>query len=365
MKRLESLDALRGFDMLFIMGGASLVAAIAQMFPESAVWTALGEQMHHVSWDGLRHHDTIFPLFLFIAGVSFPFSLNKQIENGRTDRQIYLKIVKRGLMLVFWGLVYNGLMKFEFDTLRFCSVLSRIGLGWMCGALIYTSVKSTRARLAIIAGILIGYWLITILIPAPDGGGADVFSKQGNIACYLDRVILGRHCYREDYDPEGLFSTIPAIATALMGMMSGNLLRQEKLNGNKKALYLAAAGIVMALTGWLWNFVYPINKALWSSSFVCAVAGYSLLMLALFYYIIEVKGWRKWAKFFIVIGMNSITIYLAQRFFPFWEPQHRLLDGFINLFPEALHQVMVELTYILTCWAFLFFLYKHKIFFKV
>ena len=121
----------------------------------------------------------------------------------------------------------------------------------------------------------------------------------------------------------------------------------------------------MALIGWAWNFIYPINKALWSSSFVCAVAGYSLLMFALFYYIIDIKGWRKWAKFFVVIGMNSITIYLAQRFFPFWEPQHRLLDGIINLFPDVLHQVMVELTYILTCWAFLYFLYKHKIFFKV
>lgn len=365
MKRLESLDALRGFDMLFIMGGSSLVLALAQLFPDSAVWTAIGEQMSHVSWDGLRHHDTIFPLFLFIAGISFPFSLSKQIENGRTSQQIYLKIVRRGLMLVFLGLVYNGLMKFHFDTLRFCSVLSRIGLGWMFAALIYTSVKSNKIRFSIIGGILVGYWLVTILIPAPDGAGADVFSKQGNIACYLDRVMLGRHCYREDYDPEGLFSTIPAIATALLGMLAGELVKKDSLSGNKKTLCLALAGIVLAIVGWAWNFICPINKALWSSSFVCAVAGYSFLMFALFYYIVDVRGWRKWAKFFVVIGLNSITIYLAQRFFPFWEPQHRLLDGFIDLFPETLHQVMVELTYILTCWAFLFFLYKHKIFFKV
>jgi len=268
-------------------------------------------------------------------------------------------------MLVFLGLIYNGMLDFEFSTLRFCSVLSRIGLGWMFGALIYASVKNNKIRLGIIAAILIGYWLVTILISAPDANGADVFSKQGNIACYLDRVILGAHCFRPEYDPEGLFSTVPAIATAMLGMLTGELVRMNDLSGNKKTLYIALAGIILALIGWGWNFIYPINKALWSSSFVCAVAGYSLLMFALFYYIIDVKGWRKWAKFFVVIGLNSITIYLAQRFFAFWEPQHRLLDGFINLFPENLHQVMVELTYILTCWAFLFFLYKHKIFFKV
>lgn len=150
MKRLESLDALRGFDMIFIMGGSSLVVAIAQLFPDSSIWVAIGEQMSHVSWDGLRHHDTIFPLFLFIAGISFPFSLNKQLENGKSIQDIYLKIIRRGLMLVFLGLVYNNLMKFEFDTLRFCSVLSRIGLGWMFGALIFTSVKSNRIRAALL-----------------------------------------------------------------------------------------------------------------------------------------------------------------------------------------------------------------------
>ena len=178
-QRLQSLDALRGFDMFFIMGGATLIAAIAAFWPNDFTqW--LAAQMDHVKWDGLAHHDTIFPLFLFIAGISFPFSLNKQLENGKSIQDIYLKIIRRGLMLVFLGLVYNNLMKFEFDTLRFCSVLSRIGLGWMFGALIFTSVKSNRIRAAIIAGILLGYWLITILIPAPDANGADVFSKQGD-----------------------------------------------------------------------------------------------------------------------------------------------------------------------------------------
>ena len=365
-KRLESLDALRGFDMLFIMGGSSQLVALAAPFPESSFWQFVEQQMHHVKWEGLAHHDTIFPLFLFIAGISFPFSLDKQRLNGRTSQQIYWKIIKRGLILVLLGLIYNNMLKFEFATLRFPSVLARIGLGWMFGALIYCQVKSWKARLITIMAILVGYWLIMALIPAPDApAGVGVFSKEGSIACYLDRIILGAHAYRPEYDPEGIFSTVPAIGTALMGMTAGDWVKREDISGNKKVLGLALAGIILAALGWIWNFAFPINKALWSSSFACAVAGYSFLMFALFYYIIDVKGWRKWAKFFVVIGLNSITIYLAQRFIPLWDTQHRIFDGFINLFPDSLHQLMVEITYIATCWGLLYFLYRHRIFLKV
>lgn len=366
MKRLESLDALRGFDMIFIMGGASLVAAVAALFPDSSVWNFLGDQMSHAQWAGLKHHDTIFPLFLFIAGVTWPFSLQNQLDKGKTPRQIHLKVVKRGLMLVFLGLLYNGLLNLHLDTLRFCSVLSRIGLGWMFGALIYTAVKSNKVRLSIVAAILVGYWLVMAFVSAPDApAGADIFSKEGSIACWIDKTILGAHSYRPEYDPEGLFSTIPAIATALLGMLAGELIRCEKLSGNRKSLLLLLAGIGMAVLGWLWNFVFPINKALWSSSFVCAVAGYSFLMLSAFYYIIDVRGWRKWAKFFVVIGLNSITIYMAQRFNLLDGIQHRVFDGCINLVPEEFRRVAEEISWIATCWIFLYILYRKRIFLKV
>ena len=156
-QRLQSLDALRGFDMLFIMGGASLFVALATLFP-NPFFQAIAGQMEHVEWNGLAHHDTIFPLFLFIAGISFPFSLEKQRGKGMTEGAIYKKIVRRGITLVFLGLVYNGLLSFEFDHLRCASVLARIGLGWMFAALLFVRF-GWKARAGITVLILVGYWL--------------------------------------------------------------------------------------------------------------------------------------------------------------------------------------------------------------
>ena len=367
MKRLESLDALRGFDMFFIMGGAGLIVSIANCFPESTFWHTIATQMNHVEWKGLRHHDTIFPLFLFIAGISFPFSLERQRSAGKSTREIYAKILRRGITLVLLGMIYNNLLTLNFNEVRFCSVLGRIGVAWMFAAMIYTITKKHTLQCGITAGILVTYWLIMALIPAPDYPDADIFSKEGSIACYIDRIILGAsHMYKPIYEPEGLLSNIPAIATALIGMMSGAWIKEkQRMSGTKKALVLVAAGIVLALIGWAWSHVFPINKALWSSSFVCAVAGYSLIMLALFYYIIDVRGWRKWAHAFVVIGMNSITIYMAQRFIAFGTTSHRLLDGLASILPEQAGAIVYHTGYILICWLFLYFLYKKKVFLRI
>lgn len=369
MKRLESLDALRGFDMFFISGGAALLVALAALFPDNGVWQTIEEHMHHVDWDGLRHHDTIFPLFLFIAGISWPMSLAAQRERGASCSSIYLKILRRGVTLFLLGMIYGGLLNMQWDTQRICSVLGRIGLAWMFGALIYTSVSDWRRILGVVVTLLVGYWLVNVLLVAPDvAPGTDPLSREGNIGCYLDRVILGAHCYRPGlYDPEGLFSTIPAIGTALLGMLTGRFVLAEdpRLTPQRKALWLALAGVACAVIGWGWGLFYPINKALWSSSFVMAVAGYSLLMFALFYYIIDVRGWRRWDFFFVVIGMNSITIYLTQRMGLYDDVYHFLSDGTVSLFPESLQPVAAELAYIAVWWCFLWLLYRHKIFLKV
>ena len=363
--RLMSIDALRGFDMLFIMGGAALLVALAEWFPCSFT-QAIAEQMDHVEWHGLRHHDTIFPLFLWLAGISFPFSLAKQRANGRTSWQIHRKIIVRGLMLVFLGVVYNGLLDFDFETLRYASVLGRIGLAWMFAALIYIHT-GWKTRVGITALLLVGYWLVAGFIPAPDGNGEDIFSAQGSFVGYVDRILLPGRIYYGNIDPEGILSVIPAIGTALLGMFTGELVRskREGLTPGKKVLWMVLGGIILLVVGLLWNEVFPINKKMWTSSFVLVVGAYSVLMFALFYYIIDVLQWRKWTLFFTVIGMNSITIYLAQRFIRFSYTSEKLFSGLIKFMPENSQAFFTQVAYIAVCWLFLYFLYKKKVFLKV
>ena len=365
-KRLESLDALRGFDMLFIMGFASLVTAICALFPNGSD-CFLAQQMEHVDWNGLRHLDTIFPLFLFIAGVSFPFSYAKQCANGAGRAGIYWKIFRRGIVLFLLGLVCNGLFKLHFDTLRICSVLGRIGFAWMFAALFFINFKP-RSRAVIAAVLLLGYWFLC-MVPAPDVPGADPLSKEGCLAGYIDRMVFGPdHLYSEKiFDPEGILSTLPAIVTAMLGMFTGEFVRvpEQKLSGNKKTVLMFAAAAVMLAAGLVWSNWFPVNKMLWTSTFVLVVGAYSLAMFALFYWIIDVKGWNGWTLFFKVIGMNSITIYIAPRFIDFGKATEFFMGGVIGLCPEQIGNIIYLVTYLALCWLFLYFLYKKKIFLRV
>ena len=314
-QRLQSLDALRGFDMLFIMGGASLFVALATLFP-NPFFQAIAGQMEHVEWNGLAHHDTIFPLFLFIAGISFPFSLEKQRGKGMMEGAIYKKIVRRGITLLF------------------------VRFGW-------------KVRAGITVLILVGYWLAMAFVPVPDAGGAGPFTLEGNLVGYIDRLFLPGRLHETVFDPEGLFSTVPAIATAMLGMFTGEWikLRKEGLTDRKKVLCLVGAGAVLL--------------KLWTSSFVCVVGAYSVWMFALFFYIIDVLGWRKWTLFFTVIGMNSITIYLAQRFIRFSYTSEAIFGGLAKLMPETAQPLVSAIAYIAVCWGFLYFLYRQRIFLKV
>ena len=366
-KRLESLDALRGFDMLFIMGLATLVYNLCCLFPNGGEsW--LAHQMQHVPWHGLAHHDTIFPLFLFIAGMTFPFSLANKREKGIPEKKIWLDVLRRGLMLVFLGLVYQGFFQFKFASLRFPSVLGRIGLAWMFAAMVWLAVRKTSWRIAIAAACLIGYWVLH-MFPAPDApAGADLFSKEGALSIWIDRMVMPGHLLQKGvYDPEGIAGTVPAIATALLGMFTGAFVRlpEERVSGGRKVLWMLGAAVVLLAAGLLWSTVFPINKALWSSSFVLVVGAYSVAMFALFYWLIDVKGWRKWTTFFKVVGMNSITIYLAQRIIKFGGIRDFFFGGLAGLFPEKVGNIVLDLGYIAICWLFLFFLYKKKVFLKV
>ena len=363
-QRLLSLDALRGFDMLFIMGFAGLVTALCKLCPgEFSDW--MTAQMGHADWNGFFHHDTIFPLFLFIAGISFPFSLAKQREKGMSERSIYLKVIRRGLTLVALGFVYSGLFKLDFATLRLPSVLGRIGLAWMFAALLFVNFN-VRTRAVIAAAILLGYGLLLQFVAAPDGGGAGPLTLEGNIVGYVDRIVMPSHLLGgRGFDPEGLLSTLPAIVTAMLGMFTGEFVRRGDIRGGRKTLWMAAAAAALLAAGLAFSGVLPVNKKLWSSTFVCVVGAYSLGMFALFYYLIDVRGWRRWTLFFRVVGLNSITIYLAQRIVGFGRISDFFLGGIASKCPEAVAAVISSAGYVAVCWLFLYFLYRKNVFLKV
>ncbi|NLJ44704.1 MAG: DUF5009 domain-containing protein [Bacteroidales bacterium] len=364
-KRLYSLDALRGFDMFWIMGGEAIFAGLATLtgWPVLKWWAT---QLEHVQWHGFVFYDMIFPLFLFIAGISFPFSYAKRTANNDTRISIYKHVIYRGVILVLLGILYNNGVRFNLGELRYGSVLGRIGLAWMFAALIFMNTKLVY-RIVWFWGLLIVYWILFILFPAHDLGSTDPFSQTGNLASHIDRLIMPGRLYRGNHDPEGIFSTIPAISTALLGMFTGEFLLSKYLNDKqiKKVLYMAVAAIALMIIGRIWNLAFPINKNLWSSSFVCWVGGISLLLFTIFYLIIDVWNYRKWAFFFVVIGLNPITIYLANRIINFDRAAKFFFGGFIEVLPETWTPFIEGIAVTTVGWVFLYILYKKKIFLKI
>lgn len=363
-QRLYSLDALRGFDMFFIMGLSGLIVSLCALWP-NPVTDAVAQSMSHVDWDGLRHHDTIFPLFLFLAGVSFPFSLGKMQQKGVSQAAIYGKIVRRAAILILLGLIYNGMLNFDFANLRCASVLARIGIAWAVAAVLFLNF-GVRSRVSIAVVILIGYALLTKYVGAPDVPNAEPLSREGNIVGYIDRLILpGRLYVNNHFDPEGLLSALPAVVTAMLGMFTGELIRKDGISGGRKSLYMVIGAVALALIAILADGFVPVNKMLWSSTFVCAVGAYSLAMMALFYYLIDVRGWQKWTFVLRVVGMNSITIYMAQRIINFSGINNFFFSGFAGLFPEPWAEVIINAGYIVVCWLFLYLLYRKQVFLKI
>lgn len=351
---------------MWIMGLSSIVYAICSLFPGGND-CFLAKQMSHVDWNGLSFMDLIFPTFLFIAGISFPYSLSKQRSLGHSNKTIHLKVIRRAFTLVLFGLIYNGLLyNFNLSQLRWCSVLGRIGLAWMIAALLYIHC-SQRARIAVCSLLLVGYYLLMRFVTVPGAPlGADPFSLEWNFAGYIDQKVMPGVLYREIFDPEGLLGLIPASATAMMGMFTGEFVKGHKVDGRKKTWIMLVAAAILLLIGLLWNFLFPINKNLWSSSFACVVGAYSLAMFAVFYYVIDVKGHHKWAFPFKVVGMNSITIYMAMSFIDFSFTARQLLHGVMGIIPnETASRLVLILGMFLLRWLFVYFLYKKKIFLKV
>jgi len=358
--RVVSIDALRGFDMFWITGGAGFFLALFRLF-DTPFFSALSRQLSHSRWDGFTFWDLIFPLFLFIVGTSMPFSISKRLQRGDSRRALYVHILQRTLTLFFLGLVYSGLLDFDFSDFRYTGVLQRISLCYCITALI---VMSTRIRTqAVTAGaILVLYWVIMRLVPVP-GSGAGVLSPEGNLSFYLDRLFLpGRFVVYSLGDNEGILSTIPAVATTLLGVLSGHWLRSPQAQ-LRKVTGLCAAGAACLAAGLLWHLVFPINKILWTSSYVLFAGGWSALLLGFFYWVIDVKGWRRWAFPFVVIGLNPITIYVLQSVFDFGTIARIFVHGFIDDM-GVFTPVFWAFSVLTVKWLFLYFLYRQRIFLK-
>jgi len=367
MGRLHSLDALRGFDMFWIMGGGEIFIALATItgWPFLQWWAG---ELEHVAWHGFHFEDMIFPLFLFIAGVSFPFSMAKRYHGEENRKALYSHVIKRGLVLVLLGILYSNAFNFDFANLRYASVLGRIGLAWMFAALIFMNTTRLKSKIIWFWGILISYWLMLLLFPAHDLGTFDPFSMQGNLPGHIDRMLLpGKFCCYNYGDSEGMLSTFPAISTALLGMLTGRYIMSQYLNEKplRKVLYMALTAIGLMILGQAWNLFFPINKYLWSSSFVCWVGGLSLLLFSIFHLVIDIWNYKKWTFFFVVIGMNPITIYLAQRVIGFNNATQFFFSGISALLPHSLEPLVSSIGYVAVGWTFLYILYKKKIFLKV
>jgi len=358
--RGESIDALRGFDMFWIIGGGGLLWSFDKIY-DNSVTDFICTQLSHVEWEGFRFEDLIFPLFLFIVGAVMPFSLSKRVERGQSRARLLLHIFRRGAILFLLGLLYNGLMKFEFADFRWTGVLQRIGLCYTAAAVIVVFTK-WRVQAGIAAAILLLYWAALKLIPVPEFG-AGVITPEGCLTSYIDQLVVPGKLWYGYGDNEGLLSTLPAVATTLLGVLAGHWLRTDR-SGLKKTAGLAAGGVVCLVIGYLWWLVFPVVKLIWTSSYVMVAGGWSLLLLALFYLVIDVWGFTKWAFFFVVIGMNAITIYCLQAIVDFGGMTDFFLSGVISLAGSA-GALVYAVGLLAIKWMFLWWLYRHRMFFKV
>lgn len=363
-KRIQSIDVMRGFFMFWIVGGTNILFSLGDLFPSDGL-QMICSWFKHVEWNGFHFYDMIFPAFLMISGMTYPFSLGKKIEQGISQRKIYFAVIKRGMILFFMGLVYNGLFDWQLESLRYASVLGRIGIAWMVAVIIYLSVKNRKAQIGICVGLLIGYWLLVSFVHAPDNPLANVFSPEGNIVCYFDRKYLPGYLFGENYDPEGILSTIPAVATALIGILAGEYIKKEFKNWKKLLCHIAVVGFMLIGCGLIWNSIMPINKSLWTSSFVCIVAGAVMLIFCFFYCVVDVLKVWKWAYPFLLIGSNPLFAYMSHRIGYVSVICNFIFTGFIGQFPECYTSLVSAISYMIVMLGLLAFLYHNRIYFRV
>ena len=388
--RLIAVDALRGFDMLWIVGAESMIPAMVAI--DTSFSRFVARQLDHAPWQGFTFFDLIFPLFLFIVGIAIVFSLEKVKTRGGL-RAGWSRVLPRVLLLFVLGILYGGQGLADTDKIRLLNVLQRIALCYGAVALLYLALRP-RSLVAIGAALLLGYWALIAFVPIRDINlernqiaarvaetGAtprEIYDRTTtyvtgtvedgrNLAHHIDFLYLPLHKGDGLYDPEGLLSTLPAIVSCLLGVFAGLLLRRPRaeVEDRRKVRALVASGIMLVVIGWSWGIWFPIIKKLWTPSYVLYAGGWCCLLLALFYEVIEVRKWQRWATPLIWIGMNPIAVYLAHRFANFPAMSRRIAGGpiaetFGIYGPLWLGAVEIALSLL-----FVRFLYERKIFLRV
>ncbi len=356
-KRIISIDALRGFTMLFIIGGGEFFSSFYKVWPNAFTET-LAINMTHAGWEGFYFLDLIFPLFLFMVGVILPFVILGRIEKGTPPKELYSHIIKRMLVLIFLGLVNYGLLKLNWESMRWSSVLGRIGICYFFASLIVIHTN-WRVQTGIIIGILIGYWAAMMFVPVP-GFGAGVLTPEGSLSTWIDQKLIPGTLGLGLYDRQGVLSTFTSLATTLIGVLAGHWLRSER---TEKTVGLLVAGLFMLIAGWTWGQFFFISRNVWTSSFVLYSAGWCSLLLALFYWVIDVQGYKKWTFVLVVIGMNAITIWVGQRLIDFEFTANAIFSGF-SQYLGIIAPIFIAFSILFIKWLFLWFLYKRKFFLK-
>lgn len=295
--RLRSLDAFRG-----------LTVAGMLLVNNPGTWAEIYPPMRHAEWHGWTPTDLIFPFFLFIVGVALVFALERRRLLGSSRPDLLRKIAIRSGIIILVGLLLAGFPRYNLATMRFPGVLQRIGIVYGIAATCWVLLTPLGIGLLAIALLLL-YWALMTLVPVP-GFGAGVLQPIGNLAQFVDNALLHGHLWKPEWDPEGLLSTVPAIATCLLGALTGEWLRRRE-PGMRVVRDLVLAGAGLALLGSLWGLLFPINKSLWTSSYVVFTAGAALLMLAPCYWLIEVRATERWAVPAYVLGANALTAFVG------------------------------------------------------